>query len=162
MPKKLLVGLGTLLFTPILLELGFRALESPLEVDQQRLQNARAFVCDGDLGWFREHPYFVFCKHVNAFGFNDVEWKWEHTPGVPRILCMRGSPTEGGNPAGRVGSYPFFLEQGLEQRYGRNFEVYNAGISYWTSAELLTAWFLLLQDLRPDLLVINSGVNDCE
>lgn len=162
MPKKLLVGLGSLILVSLLLEFGFRALESPLAVDQQKLAHMRAFVCDGDLGWYSPHPYTAYIKPINTFGFNDLEWKWERTPGVPRVLCTGGSTTEGGNSLGRLGAFPFFLENELEQRCGHDFEVYNAGMSSWTSAEELVAWFLLLQELQPDLLVIHSGINDCE
>lgn len=162
MSKKLLVGLGSLCLTPLLLELGFRALEGPLGIDEKGLENTRAYVCDGSFGWYAPHPYTSYIKPINKFGFNDLEWKVERTPGVPRILCMGGSTTEGGNSLGRVGAYPHFLEQELEKRCGRPFEVYNAGMSSWTSAEMLVSWFLLLQDLKPDVLVLHEAVNDCE
>ena len=160
--RKLLIGTAILVAVPVLVELGFRALESPLGVDREALRYTRAFVCAGDTGWYEPHPYCVFTKRINAFGFNDVEWEPARTEGLARILCMGGSTTEGGNAQGRTGAYPYLLEQTLERRCGRDFEVLNAGMSYWTSAELLTAWFLLLQDLRPDVLVLSSGINDCE
>jgi len=162
MPKKLLVGLGSLVLAPIVLELGFRALESPLEIDREQLRHMRAYVCTGDLGWYAPHPYWVFTKKGNSFGFNDFDWKMERTPGVQRILCIGGSTTEGGNSYGHKGAFPYMVEQRLEKRCGHDFEVLNAGMSYWNSAELLTSWFLLLQDFRPDLLVIEAGINDCE
>jgi len=162
MSKKLLVGLGSLFLAPLLLELGFRALETPLGIDKKGLEHTRAYVCDGNLGWYAPHPYTSYIKPINTFGFNDVEWKVERTPGVPRILCMGGSTTEGGNSLGRVGAYPYFLGQELEKRCGHPFEVYNAGMSSWTSAEMLVSWFLLLEDLRPDVLVLHEAVNDCE
>jgi len=162
MPKKHMIGLGSLILVPLLLELGFRVLESPLGIDRRLLEHTRAFVCDGDLGWYKPHPYTVYTKAVNSFGFNDVEWRVERTSHVPRIVCIGGSTTEGGNALGRTGAYPYLLEQELERRCGRDFEVFNAGMSAWTSAEMLVAWFLLLQDLRPDVLVIHEGVNDCE
>jgi hypothetical protein len=162
MPKKVSIGLGSLILTALLLELGFRALESPLGIDRKQLAHMRAYVCDGDLGWYAPHPYWVFTKKINSFGFNDLEWKMERTPGVPRIVCIGGSTTEGGNPQGHRGAFPYMVKQELEKRCGRAFEVLNAGMSYWNSAELLTSWFLLLQDFRPDLLVIEAGINDCE
>ena len=162
MRKKLVVGLGSLLLTPIVLELGFRALESPLKINREQLAHMRSYVCNGDLGYYAPHPYLVFTKKVNSFGFNDVEWKMERTPGVPRLVCMGGSTTEGGNPHGHTGAFPYMVEQGLEKRCGHDFEVLNAGMSYWNSAEMLTAWFLLLQDLHPDVLVLEAGINDCE
>jgi len=160
-PKKLLVLLGGSIFAPLLLELGFRMLESTLGVDEKGLESTRALICDGNLGKYAPHPYTSFVRTNNSFGFIDPEWKVERTSGVPRILCMGGSTTEGGNSRGRVGAYPYLLEQGLEKRCGRDFEVFNAGMSFWTSAELLVAWFLILQDLQPDVLVIHSGINDC-
>jgi hypothetical protein len=79
------------------------------------------------------------------------------TSGVPRVACLGGSTTEGGNPQGRGGSYPPLLEVALEERTGRDFEVLNAGISSWTTNEMLVAWFLTIQDFQPDLVVLHEA-----
>jgi lysophospholipase L1-like esterase len=38
----------------------------------------------------------------------------------------------------------------------------NAGISGWTTAEIVPAWFLTLQDFEPDVVVVHEAVNDLE
>lgn len=82
---------------------------------------------------------------------------------MPRILCLGGSTTEGGGVGHEcVKAWPCMLGQILEQETGRAFEVMNAGVSGWTTAETVAAWFLLLKDYRPDLVVIHHAVNDSE
>src|SRR5262249_2971880 len=80
----------------------------------------------------------------------------------PRVVCLGGSTTEGGNSSGRRGSYPYLLERTLEARTGRDFEGFDAGMSGWTSAEMLITWFLTMQDFAPDVVVLHAAVNALE
>ena len=89
-----------------------------------------------------------------------MEWPLAKTPGVPRIACLGASTTESGNDDRREGSYPYLLELELEERTGKDFEVMNCGLSGWTSAESLVAWFLTIQDFDPDLVILHHAVND--
>jgi len=143
-------------------ELGFRML-SP----RTALANKRLYLLTGVLTEYEPRAYTNFqrprnTKSTNALGFSDVAWSTGKTPGVPRILCLGGSTTESGNGKGRLVAYPYLLELVLEERTGRDFEVMNAGISGWTTAEMLVSWFLTLRDFDPDVLVLHEAVNDVE
>ncbi len=160
--------LGLSLATAVVLltgaELVFRRLEGRLGLTPATIANLRAYQ-RGIVHGFAPRPYTVFRRvpgssGVNSAGFLDGEWELERTAGVPRVLCLGGSTTEGGNTLGTLGSYPAFLREILQQRLGGPVQVMNAGVSGWCSAELLDAWFLELQDYRPDLVVIHEGVND--
>ncbi len=149
------------------LEVGFRLLEPSMGVDRGRIRDYRHFLVHGGLRVFEPRAHTVYQRPrstpcFNSLGFRDREWSLAKTPGVPRILCLGSSTTEGGNASGLRGSYPFLLERTLESRTGRDFEVLNAGIGGWTSAEELVAWFLTLQDYAPDLVVLHEGVNDLQ
>ena len=155
------LGLGI----PLSIEVGFRLLEGPLGIDRGPLLDLRALLRTGRPRNYVAHPYSVFVRppwrtRVNAQGFADEEWTLAKDPGVVRVLCLGASTTEGGNADSWQGSYPYQLEQVLEQRTGRRYEVMNAGMSGWTTAEMLTSWFLLLRDYAPDVLVLHEGVND--
>ena len=165
MVRKFVIGLACVLASLIVAEVGFRLLEGPLGVNRGDLRNFRSVLVRGTLPNFepRAHTVFARPRNVSTFnsqGFNDADWPVAKTPGVPRILCLGGSTTEGGNIEGRDGQYPQLLERVLERRTGRDFEVMNAGISGWTTAEMLVSWFLTLQDYAPDVVVIHEGVND--
>jgi lysophospholipase L1-like esterase len=138
-----------------------------LGVDAAELAILRAYVCDGEVQHYAPRPNLVYALapvpgEVNTDGFHDAEWRLERTPGVPRVACLGASTTEGGNPAGRAGAYPTFLEEELEASLGGDVEVMNCGISAWTTAESLAAWLLLLKDYRPDVVVVHHAANDIE
>ena len=148
-------------------ELVFRTLADRLGFDEPSRIHARDYVCRGWAAGYAAHPHTVYrhppeLPEVNSNGFIDREWKLERTPGVPRILCLGGSTTEGGNALSLQGSYPFLLEQVLRERLGREVEVLNAGMSGWNSAEMVAAWFLDLVDYQPDLVVVHEAVNDVD
>ncbi len=155
--RKLLIALVAAVVAVLACELGFRLLGPALGVDRGELRGVRDYVCEGRISEFASTAYTVYRRPtdmpgINSLGFADEEWVVAREPGVPRILCLGGSTTEG--------RYPFLLEQILEKHTGRDFEVLNAGISGWTSAEVLVAWFLSLQDFAPDLVILHLAVND--
>jgi lysophospholipase L1-like esterase len=145
----------------VALELGVRLLARPA------LRAYRDYLLTGTIVQFEARAYTNYQRPRrtptgNAFGFSDGAWTRERTPGVPRIVCLGSSTTEGGNGFGLRGSYPYQLEVLLEERTGRDFEVFNAGIAGWTSAEELVAWFLTLADFDPDVLVLHEAAGDLE
>ena len=148
-------------------ELVFRGNADSMGFDSYQRMLARDYVLRGWAEGYTAHAHSIYrhppaLPEINEDGFNDREWKLERTPGVPRILCLGGSTTEGGNSHGLRGSYPFLLEQILHERLGTQVEVLNAGMSAWNSAEMVTAWFLDLIDYRPDLVIVHEAVNDVE
>jgi hypothetical protein len=132
-----------------------------------RLTTFREFALNGRVRYFEGRPHTVFGKPPfvggrNSLGFNDVEWSVERKPGVPRVACLGSSTTEGGNAQDREGSFPFFLEELLEERHGRDVEVLNFGLAGWTTAEEVVNWFLLAQDYDPDLVILHEAANDVQ
>jgi lysophospholipase L1-like esterase len=159
------ISLAVLVLAAGGVELGFRTF-GPADA-RESIDNLRSYLLTGQPRGWEARAYTVFqrprnTQYGNSLGFNDLPWSRARTPGVPRIACLGGSTTEGGNPMGRKGSYPTQLELVLEERTGRDFEVLNAGISGWTSAEMLIAWFLAVQDFQPDVVVLHEAVNDLE
>jgi lysophospholipase L1-like esterase len=157
------ISLAVLVLLLVGSELGFRALAS--EEERAMLAKFRAYLLTGTMPEYEPQAFVNYrrpreSRTFNAFGFQDVPWNVARTSGVPRIACLGGSTTEGGNERGLWGSYPYLLEQTLEARTGRDFEVMDAGMSGWTSAEMLVAWFLSLQDFDPDVVVLHEAVND--
>lgn len=163
--RALAVALVVLVLTPVAAELAFRLRRSAKQ--DRALENFRQHLLTGEICGYEARAYTVFQRPRskdagNSLGFLGEEWPRTPRPGVPRIVCLGGSTTEGGNPKGLAGSYPYLLEHELERRTGRDFEVLNAGISAWTTAEMLVSWFLTLQSLDPDVLVLHEAVNDLE
>lgn len=166
MRKRIAVALSVFFALLGLSEVLFRIFEeASSSVDGRRLVEARRYLRSGTPALFEPRAHTVFqratgAKSSNSFGFTDAEWELAKTPGVPRILCLGASTTAGGNQSGRPGSYPILLEEALELATQRDFEVMNAGISGWTTAEAVSAWFLTLQDFRPDLVLLHFAIND--
>lgn len=167
LPIRLAVLATTTLALLVLCELGFRLLASPLGVDTAALADYEDYVTGGGPK-FESRPHTVYARPrtgwygSNSQGFNDEEWTLERAPGVTRIVCLGGSTTESGNSKGHEGSYPWLLERILEETTGEEFDVMNCGISGWTTAESLVAWFLTIQDYDPDLVIVHHAVNDVQ
>ncbi|HEX6884096.1 MAG TPA: SGNH/GDSL hydrolase family protein [Planctomycetota bacterium] len=156
------IALATLALALGALELGFRLLTRD-EVSRA-IRGHRRYLLSGEMRAYEPRAHTVYQMrpggHANSFGFYDRAWTRARTPGVPRVLCLGGSTTQGGNALGRKGAYPHQLEVLLEARLARDVEVLNAGIAGWSTAEMLVSWFLTLQDFRPDVLVLHEAVND--
>jgi hypothetical protein len=153
------ISLGVAALLAVACEFAFRVRAD--EAQAKALASFRHHLLTGEMREFEARAYTNYQRPraaSNGFGFRDRPWPVERTPGVPRILCLGGSTTEGR----KDDAYPLWLEQTLERRAGRDFEVLNAGMAGWTSAEMLVAWFLSLQDLDPDVVVLHEAVNDLE
>jgi lysophospholipase L1-like esterase len=77
-----------------------------------------------------------------------------------RIVCLGGSTTYGTGVEDYKKSYPYLLKQKLQQLNYDKVEVINAGVPGYGSLELLLNYRLLIKPLKPDLLIIYTGVND--
>jgi lysophospholipase L1-like esterase len=131
------------------------------------LERAREILLRSGASWYQPQPYYGWALAesstvIPGHWFYGAPVPVERIPGVARVLCLGGSTTASGNSKGAAGSFPTFLSEILTERLGVPVEVINAGISGWTSAEMLCAWFLYFKDYQPDLLVIHEAVNDCE
>jgi lysophospholipase L1-like esterase len=83
-------------------------------------------------------------------------------PGLIRICCLGASTTD--NYIGYKGtaySYPLALEGILQRRFpGLEIEVNNCGMMGYTSAEIITKFFLSTIDTDPDIVVFHHAKND--
>lgn len=148
-------------------ELVFRFAGPALGIDRRAIDARRQMALVRGAGDFQPRPYYSFVhppgySGANSLGFSAPEPSLERRPGVLRIACLGGSTTEGGNSLGFVGSFPGRLGPALQRRTGREVEVLNFAVASWTTAEMVAAWFLLVQDYRPDLVVLHEAVNDSE
>lgn len=156
---RLLLLAGSTAASLLLAEGAFRGLEGRLGVDRARIRAFRDFVATGgETAHYAAWPYTLYRRRpgdpgVNSLGFYGDEPSLERRPGVPRIVCLGASTTEG---------YFSLLGPALERLNGRPVEVLNFAVSGWTSAEILVSYLLLVQDYRPDVVVIHTAVNDAE
>ncbi|MBL6764691.1 MAG: hypothetical protein ISQ14_07030 [Verrucomicrobiae bacterium] len=120
------------------------------------------YLYDAHLGW-RNIPSWKSSTHgrtltINSKGLRDREYRFERTPGVPRMLVLGDSFTWGYG----VSDEEIFTEV-MEQAFtdaGTPWEVVNSGVSGWgTDQEYL---FLRREGFRyrPDLLILAFYVNN--
>lgn len=117
------------------------------------------------------HPYLIYVRVPNSRGknptglyatnnqgFGGIKPTYiEKKPGIKRVVCIGGSTTE------MVwekwwNTYPDWLQRFL----GEEYEVINAGVSGWTTAEMLINLQLRLLEFKPDIAVIYAGFNDAK
>src|SRR5262245_36389034 len=115
------------------------------------------------------HPYLSFCLRPsyrtppgsdhqcshNSLGFRGKETTWEKPPGVFRVVTMGGSSVYGQSESGDEAVWSARLETILAaERPQARIEVINAGVSGYTSYEMLIELELFVMDLHPDLIVL--------
>ena len=99
--------------------------------------------------------------HINSLGLRGPERSASKPPGVFRVICVGGSTTFGAGIIGDEKTYPARLEAHLSALCpGRRFEVWNAGVPGYTTAENVIYLSLRLVDFQPDLVVLYEGYND--
>lgn len=96
---------------------------------------------------FSGHPFLQFTGHPNWYrGFPTVAP--EKNKSKVRVVTLGGSTTASG--------YPNYLRENL----GEKFEVLNFGQAYFTSMHTMVNYFINVQELNPDYIVIHQGWND--
>lgn len=160
--RGLLAMLAALVVSCALAEVGFRVIAPRAGVSLDKLRYAQRYFLTG-VGQYVEHPYVSFTRR------HDDRWKAStgmldqfrlQRTGRPRILCLGGSTTEGGNAKASRGSYPFWLANLALGEKRTAVEVLNGGISGWTSMESMIAYFTDYHEFEPDIVLIHHGVND--
>jgi hypothetical protein len=103
-----------------------------------------------------------FAWSINSLGVRGPERASEKPPGVYRILCLGGSTTFGTSSTRDESTYPAQLERLLNEAppAGVTYEVWNCGVSGYTTAENLAYLALRLRDHRPDAILLYEGGND--
>jgi lysophospholipase L1-like esterase len=95
----------------------------------------------------------------NSHGLRGGEFPFDKTPGTIRIVCLGASTTEGSGSD--TETYPFYLQEGLRQRYpGRNIEVINAGHHAYRAEDSLALLEQVILPLDPDLILWYEAAND--
>ncbi len=170
----------SILVTLGLIELVGRLVLSPLLV---RYANRRAMTLElanpKDLGvatLYVPHHYYLYgmrpayrsadggLRH-NAMGCRAEDVPLEKPAGVVRIVTVGGSTTYETLVRRNDRIYTYLLERLLDRwaddhRLGRRFEVIDCGVPGATSAENLGRYMFALSDYRPDLLLVQQGLND--
>jgi lysophospholipase L1-like esterase len=122
---------------------------------------------------YLDHPYLGVTLQPNAYYFNGdytisinsqgyrgPPFQYNKASDVYRIVCIGASSTFGQGVSDEH-TYPVYLEKKLaEQMPDRRFEVINAGVPGYTSAECLIYFLLTVQDLEPDMITIYLRYND--
>ncbi|NIA15305.1 MAG: hypothetical protein GWP08_14645 [Nitrospiraceae bacterium] len=128
------------------------------------------FVPDSALS-YRLRPGFVFrapgglqvTRH-NASGFRGDSEFPPKTDGTLRVICLGGSTTYGVSVVDNDATYPAalerFLNDDLRPEAWERVEVFNLGVGGYTSREILMNLKLHGLPLEPDIVLIQSGVND--
>ncbi len=159
-PPRLVAAVlgGTLVLSLVLVEIAFRVAGPALTgTSREEVASLRAFLDEERLPLYEERPHTIYVRNsaregTNVLGFRGGEWSLVKEPGTLRVALLGGSTTESTDPAR--------LAQLVTERTGAPCEVFNAGISGWTSAESMLNWFLVLQDYRPDVVVLHHAIND--
>ena len=96
----------------------------------------------------------------NALGYRGPEIALPKPQGTFRIVAMGGSTTYSTGTTAEE-SYPAFLQSILRDDYGySNVEVINAGVSGYTSWEVLSSFAFRVLELEPDMLIYYGALND--
>lgn len=96
----------------------------------------------------------------NALGYRGPEIAIPKPADTYRIVSMGGSTTYSSGTTTEE-SYPAFLQSILRDDYGySNVEVINAGVSGYTSWEILSSFAFRVLELEPDMLIYYGGLND--
>jgi lysophospholipase L1-like esterase len=180
---KFLRGAARNVVVPVLLAIGlFLLLEGGCRValrartgawPETRVSAYTAFIAKIGKA-YRSHPFLVVAGrpdavldvaghvvHFNASGQRATNVRNVPVPkpaGVFRIVCEGGSTTFDLLAADDASTWPARLGTLLRSRA----DVVNAGFPGWTSLESLVSLEIRDVDLKPDLLVVFSGINDLQ
>ncbi len=96
----------------------------------------------------------------NALGFRGEEFGIDKPENTFRIVAVGGSSTYGSDVPDYRKSYPYLLEEYLQESGFEFVEVINAGvIGYSSHQNLINLQFRILP-LQPDLVIVYQGFND--
>ena len=114
------------------------------------------------LMWRPKENYVKGSIEINSEGFRDKEYKKQKYHGVFRILCL-GDSTTFGFGVKLSETYHGLLENKLNGELGsqqRKFEVINAGVTGYTSAQGLALYKYKGIEYHPDIVTFYFGIND--
>lgn len=98
---------------------------------------------------------------INSLGLVGREAEQKKKEGVTRIICIGASATANFENSDDAHTYPAQLERALHKELpDQQFEVLNAGVRGYNSAENLIYFSLRLIDFQPDMIVYYEAFND--
>ena len=167
------VGVGVLEVTGRLLLEPLLARYSDNQVLKHQLAKPKDL---GIAGLYVPHHYYLYgsrpayrsddgaVRH-NRVGCRAAEVPMARRSGVTRIVTVGGSTTYSTLVRRNEDVYTYRLQALLaewagKRGLGRTFEVINCGVPGATSAENLSRYIFALSEYRPDLLVVQQGIND--
>jgi len=117
---------------------------------------------------FQPHPYMLYQLtpnypgdfKTNSLGYRNREITIEKELGVTRIMALGGSTTYGASVFSEKQTWPSQLENYIRAKSNRKVEVINGGVDSASSAEILSAWIYKYRFLKPDIVLLNMGIND--
>lgn len=173
------LGIGSLAALLLALELGLRAFAAFSEEDFDALMDQPRDVEDGPLhllDLIRRHPdpgivytlrpgtrglFHGRAVRINALGMRGVERAREKPPGTFRVLALGDSHVFGWKVEEEE-AFPAVVEELLARRSDMRVEVLNAGVPGYNAMQEVRTFELLVDDLDPDLVLINYVDNDMD
>lgn len=158
-PRRALVAgalaLSSLVGSTVLVELGYRALNSDPQKAASR-RDLRDLIANGSKH-YQPWAYTGFIpkllEHQKGDPTRPHDWSFDFQGhDHPRIACLGGSTTWGG--------YPELLKRSLDELTGAEWDVMNWGVPGWTSAETMINYFTNVEDYQPDILILHHALND--
>ena len=114
----------------------------------------------------RFHPFVQLTPNAEVLdGINSDRFRGdpiaiEKPARTLRIFTLGGSTTLGVRNSFES-SYPRLLQQRLQRQFpGTKIEVQNAGVDWYTTAHLLSAYQLRVRSFHPDLVIVMIAIND--
>jgi lysophospholipase L1-like esterase len=182
--KRILALVGTAIASAALtvgmVELAGRFFLTPMLVRYSQNQALKLQLANPkDLGvasLYVPHHYYLYSTRPsyrsadgrvrhNALGCRAEEVPLEKPAGVYRIVAIGGSTTYSTLVRENDAIFTYKLEKALNEwasRTGlrRTFEVLDCGVPGYTSAEALGRYIFSLSEYRPDLVMVQLGIND--
>lgn len=166
LPRILAVGFYLILVTAILLEILLRVYYSNFGTQEQKIMYlySRDEIRALDEK-FIPMPYVNYIPSPenpenNALGYRGPDVLLPKPEKTFRIVALGGSTTYSSATTSEE-SYPMQLWQILRDDYGyTNVEVVNAGVSGYTTWDILAALAFRVLELEPDMILFYEGVND--
>ncbi len=165
-----------LLFFSVLLLIGveqFVRLYNHYFADEEKTEKMAksSYATYPELMAYQGHPFLAFTgmpsvalkgndalgglKAFNNYGFLGGDFEVEKPKGTIRIATLGGSTTASG--------YPSHMETFLNEQSkvdSVQYQVYNFGVTYWTTAHSAVNFILNVQDFDPDYIVIHHAWNE--
>lgn len=176
-----LLLIGSLSFAIIIMEIGSRIILNTNRIKgasmyhflNQKSFNINPSLSDNPGQQLVPNPYTLYKNNPNYISKNEPQIKQFDKNGYRnpnyidkkncfKIIAFGGSTTQEYPYVKRSESWTMQLKYMLNNKFSNQkcFIVYNAGLPFGTSAELLTDYLFNGKYLNPDLIIIHTGVND--